>query len=74
LAHLDKSWTLSQNRLSYKVLTPSNVVILDNAKSHHDEDAIAMIEAAKNFYSELDLYLIFIYCYTVSSFADSSII
>jgi transposase len=27
------------------VLTPSNVVILDNAKVHYDEDAIAMIEA-----------------------------
>jgi transposase len=27
------------------VLTRSNVVILDNAKSHYDEDAIAMIEA-----------------------------
>ena len=27
------------------VLTHSNVVILDNAKSHYDEDAIAMIEA-----------------------------
>jgi len=27
------------------VLKPSNVVILDNAKSHYDEEAIAMIEA-----------------------------
>ena len=27
------------------VLTPSHVVILDNAKSHEDEDAIFMIEA-----------------------------
>ena len=27
------------------VLTPSNVVILDNATSHYDDDAIAMIEA-----------------------------
>jgi transposase len=27
------------------VLTSNNVVILDNAKSHYDEDAIAMIEA-----------------------------
>jgi transposase len=26
------------------VLTPSNVVIFDNARSHYDEDAIAMIE------------------------------
>ncbi|MDM8557594.1 transposase [Candidatus Parabeggiatoa sp. HSG14] len=27
------------------VLTSNNVVILDNAKSHYDEDAIALIEA-----------------------------
>ena len=27
------------------VLKPSNVVILDNAKNHYDEEAIAMIEA-----------------------------
>ncbi|MEK8015607.1 MAG: transposase [Candidatus Parabeggiatoa sp.] len=29
------------------VLTPSNVVIFDNAKSHYDEEAIAMIEETR---------------------------
>ncbi len=32
-------------RFLVPVLTPSNVVILDNAKGNEDEDAIAMIEA-----------------------------
>jgi transposase len=32
-------------RFLVPVLIPSNVVVLDNAKVHYDEDAIAMIEA-----------------------------
>ena len=35
----------SERSFLVPVLTSSNVVILDNAKVHYDEDAIAMIEA-----------------------------